>query len=336
MKNRKDVGVINPFVIVNDNGLNTSPLKRLAIIFNQLFIHDLSNPILKNNEFNKQSPEAIADLNWLLENEILVERNSADKVKIENTEYENLMAVSETHVKQIFNSLFDIDLDELLNSKNRKDYKNLLRNKIGSLKKLTKEDIKKKAETEEFKESVILAQMILTRMKCVELRELENLDALPILPIKISGNKDAVDKNDVFEIVINSLPIPSDSTPWEQILEFRNDADSYSKFLALRNWINETARGELSPIEIEQKLEYLLDQYRQHMKLHKIKTNTGLLETVVVTGGEVLGNLITFQWGKSAKALFALKNRKIALLEGELTAPGNEVAYIIKAQESFK
>lgn len=336
MSNRNDVGVINPFVLVNENGLNTSPLKRLAIAFNQLFIHDLSTPILKNKEFNKQNPEAIADLNWLLENGILIERNVTDKIKIENPEYENLMAVSETHVKQVVNSLFDIDLDELLNSKNKTDYKKLLRNKIDSLTKLTKEDLKKKAEIEEFKESVILAQMHLTRMKCIEIRELENLDALPILPIKISENKDAVDKNDVFEIVVNSLPIPNDSTPWEQILEFRANPDSYSKFLALRNWINETARGQLSPIEIEQKLEYLLDQYRQHMNLHKIKTNAGLLETIVVTGGEVLGNLITFQWGKSAKALFALKSRKIALLEGELTSPGNEVAYIIKAQESFK
>jgi hypothetical protein len=36
-----------------------------------------------------------------------------------------------------------------------------------------------------------------------------------------------------------------------------------------------------------------------------------------------------------AKNLFAFRERRIALLEGELTAPGSEVAYIVKANERF-
>lgn len=39
-----------------------------------------------------------------------------------------------------------------------------------------------------------------------------------------------------------------------------------------------------------------------------------------------------FKWGKAAQALFSLKRRGVALLE---TAPGNEVAYIVKARENF-
>lgn len=95
------------------------------------------------------------------------------------------------------------------------------------------------------------------------------------------------------------------------------------------------ARAELTPAEVEEKLEYLIDQYQQHMKLHRMKTNVGTLETVVTTSAEVLGDLFSFKWGKAAQALFALKRRQVALLEGELTAPGNEVAYIVKARERF-
>ena len=50
---------------------------------------------------------------------------------------------------------------------------------------------------------------------------------------------------------------------------------------------------------------------------------------------EFLGDLVSFKWGKAAEALFSLKRRRVALLEGELAAPGSEVAYIVKARETF-
>lgn len=95
------------------------------------------------------------------------------------------------------------------------------------------------------------------------------------------------------------------------------------------------ARAELTPAEVDEKLEYLIDQYQKHMKLHRMKTNVGTLETIVTMGAEVLGDLASFKWGKAAQALFSLKRREVALLEGELTSPGNEVAYIVKARETF-
>jgi hypothetical protein len=99
--------------------------------------------------------------------------------------------------------------------------------------------------------------------------------------------------------------------------------------------MSEVARAELTPAEVEEKLEYLIDQYQKHMLLHRMKTNVGTLETIVMTGAEMLGDLLSFKWGKAAQALFSLKKREVALLEGELTAPGNEVAYIVKARETF-
>lgn len=56
---------------------------------------------------------------------------------------------------------------------------------------------------------------------------------------------------------------------------------------------------------------------------------------VVMTGAEFLGDLVSFKWGKAAEALFSLRRRRVALLEGELTAPGSEVAYIVNARDTF-
>lgn len=181
------------------------------------------------------------------------------------------------------------------------------------------------------------AEIFRARRECIRLSVLHRIDAHLVTSLGdvLSKGSDS-DKHEVVKITLDSLPIPDDSTSWEQIIEYRNDPDSQSKFLSLRNWMSEVARDELTPAETEEKLEHLIDQYQQHMKLHRMKTNVGTLETIVTTSAEVLGDLVSFKWGKAVQALFALKRRKLALLEGELKSPGNQVAYIVKARETFK
>jgi hypothetical protein len=174
------------------------------------------------------------------------------------------------------------------------------------------------------------------RLHSVLLRDKKGIDAYPIIHRNLQSTENPqATKGDIIQIALNSLPIPDESTPWEQVIEYRSDPDSQSKFLALRHWMSEVARAELTPAEVEEKLEYLIDQYQQHMKLHRMKTNVGALETIVTTSLEVISDLLTIKWNKAAEALFSLKRRQVALLEGELTAPGSEVAYIVKARETF-
>src|SRR5207248_3213321 len=78
-------------------------------------------------------------------------------------------------------------------------------------------------------------------------------------------------KTTVLRIVLAGMPVPSDDTPWEQVFEFRADPMNRHSFLALRNWIAETARADLTPGEIAEKLEYLMSQYRRQMRLHELK-----------------------------------------------------------------
>lgn len=92
-------------------------------------------------------------------------------------------------------------------------------------------------------------------------------DAYPILPADICLPEDTSAKNEVIRIVLNALPVPDEQTSWEQIIEYRDDPDSQSKFLDLRNWMTEIARNELTPNEAEEKLEYLLSQ-RSSARFH--------------------------------------------------------------------
>lgn len=168
------------------------------------------------------------------------------------------------------------------------------------------------------------------------LREIKGVKAFPILALETNYlEKPEPEKADVISIVLNALPIPNESTSWEQILDYRNDSDAISNFLALRDWMNDVAKAKLSQDEIEDKLRYLIDRYQRYIKLHEMKVDTGVLETIVVASAEFLENLMKFKWGEIAKGLFSIRHRRIALIEGELTAPGNEIAYIVKTRNAF-
>lgn len=134
---------------------------------------------------------------------------------------------------------------------------------------------------------------------------------------------------------MRAVPGPMKETPIEQILEFRADEDARRAFARLRVWMSEMARGQLTSLEIAEKLQDLLSEYENFMRLHRIKTTTGTLETIVVTGLEIAENLVKFQWSKTAKSLFELTRNNVELLEGEQNARGREVAYIAMARERF-
>ena len=72
------------------------------------------------------------------------------------------------------------------------------------------------------------------------------------------------------------------------------------------------------------------------MKIHKMKANTETLEVMVKAPLEIVENLIKLKFSKIPEPLFALKKRQINLMEAELNAPGREMAYIIKARDTFQ
>lgn len=143
-------------------------------------------------------------------------------------------------------------------------------------------------------------------------------------------------KGSVAQIVINKLPLPNNETPWEQIIDYRNDPENQKSLLSLRRWIRKISTEDLSPVEIEEELEWLTNEFQSHMKIHKLKANTETLEVMIKTPFETIENLIKLKFSKIPEPLFALKKTQINLMEAELNAPGREMAYIIKTRDTFQ
>ncbi|MEM8721448.1 MAG: hypothetical protein AAGE84_19510 [Cyanobacteria bacterium P01_G01_bin.39] len=94
-------------------------------------------------------------------------------------------------------------------------------------------------------------------------------------------------------------------------------------------------KSNVSVVELEEELEYLLAEYESFMKLQKLKIETGAFQTILTTGGDMVENMIKLNFSKAAKSAFDLKRRKIALMELERKAPGREVSYIVNSQKKL-
>ena len=142
-------------------------------------------------------------------------------------------------------------------------------------------------------------------------------------------------KTEILEIVAKALPVPGDSHSLEDILGFRAGARVEGLTQGLRVWINEMASGKLTQVEVSDKLEDLVSRYERALKLERMQRDTGIIETLVVTTAEIAESLVKFQWSTAAKKLFEVRHRQIDLMKAEITLPGREVAYIVKARERF-
>jgi len=301
---------VREFIAVNDYAvlLRTADLKRQALMFDRVAVPFVKQ-VIDRGEY-KGFDGALGEVEWLVDKGIVFEpKLQPDVNRIRDTE-------EFIRLSQDYNDVIDY-LRGLANDPE-------------------KARAAWSAPVSPIVDTILTYFGIHARFVSLQLRVFDEMDAYPVLSAPIpQASSPSGKKGDVLHIGLNALPIPDGSTSWEQILEYRCDPDSRSKFLALRNWMSEVARDRLTPVEVEEKLEYLMDQYQQHMKLHRMKTNVGTLETIVITAAEVFGNLLSFKWGTAAKTLFSLKKRELELLEGELTAPGNEIAYIVKARQTF-
>lgn len=324
---REFVAVAHPIF-----AFNAGALKQQTLMFHRIAIPSLSGVLSADHEDTK---DIRRNLEWLIEVGIVFEPIQS-KVKVSSPDHETTLDLMREDGKRLIEVLFGFRMEELEDARGDET-------KIAEVQKKIQVDRLNLAfhgavfDPDKLVGHVSTLAANLTRLFSIELREANQLDAYPILPDQFASFEinHCSTKQDVVRIALTALPIPDDQVSWEQIIEYRSDPDSQDKFLDLRHWMTEVARGDIRPAEVEEKLEYLLSRYRRHMEVHKMKSNTTVFETVVVTTADVLGNLASFQWGKAAQGLFSFKHRRIDLLEGELKAEGSEVAYIMKARNVF-
>ena len=144
-----------------------------------------------------------------------------------------------------------------------------------------------------------------------------------------AGGSGATDP-EVSEVMIRSLPTPAPDTPLEALMDFRADEEARGALRRLRRWAGTAVEKGSTPTDLQEELEGLLDDYREVMRLHRMKHENGVLRTLV-TVANATGTLPAI-----AAGLLSLGSNRLALTEAELGAKGREVAYIPMVEERFR
>lgn len=167
-----------------------------------------------------------------------------------------------------------------------------------------------------------------------KLRYAYNANVIPFLSTDFEPFSERQEESNVLQIIFKNLPMPDESVPLEEILEFKNNFRK--KFVDINIWLNDemiSCGYDLPKIEL--KLEKLINDYKEYMQLQKMKVNSGAFESFVTIAANAPKNFLLINWGEIAKVGFILKHRRIALMEAEMNAPGRQIAYLIKTQEQF-
>lgn len=143
-------------------------------------------------------------------------------------------------------------------------------------------------------------------------------------------------KQKAYSIIHKLMPLPSDDTPWEKILEFKNDNDSQSKLFALKNWVNELPEN-MSTNEIEDKIKYLSNQYSESLKRHKISTRLVTFKTVINALPKGISELIRLRFDKAIEPFFDIAEQQVNFtkFKEREELKGNELAYISLTKREF-
>jgi hypothetical protein len=141
----------------------------------------------------------------------------------------------------------------------------------------------------------------------------------------------------ILDLVLSGIPQPTSETPWEAIIDWRNDEEAKIKFRRLKNWMNKVSeRKDLNLNHLQDEVSHLLDEYQQYMKIQDAKFSSGALRTIVTTAAEVCESLMKLKFKSLAEMPFKINDAHIAMQEAELKAPGRALAYIVDAQKKFK
>jgi hypothetical protein len=188
--------------------------------------------------------------------------------------------------------------------------------------------------------SLIFATDLLSRLVSLKVRSATKSDTVSLFPVfdivtPVLKTANESRSDNIISVVLDAMPIPDESTSWERILEFRQDADSRKKLIALRRWMRGVVKDSRSVTELTEELQHLIHEYEESLRFHKMKINLATVESIATATGDLPHELIKLKFSSLLKPFTIIGQRRAQLFEAEMTATGREVAYISKARKAF-
>jgi hypothetical protein len=174
---------------------------------------------------------------------------------------------------------------------------------------------------------------ILLRAECAKLNLSEDAQFFPLLQSSDSFDIDTK-KTTVLKFLYNKIPVPSDDTSLEEIIDFKKNTDTVQKYHKLIKWANDISKLEMTKSDIIDSYNDLYSDYVKQYDNYKMKTSFKVFEVLFgLTDSLMSGvdrNLAI------VGSMFKLWKEEVALIEAETKFSSREIAYIYKAENEFK
>jgi hypothetical protein len=183
----------------------------------------------------------------------------------------------------------------------------------------------------------------MNRMVAVKIPKDDGFDAVPVcelsFPDTLPGSKAFSGLgihifDDIATVTLSAMPVPDESCSWQDIIDFK--AENRDKKWAFRRFLETLATKRQTEAEIRDDIEWTLNEYRNAMKIHGMKSSQSFVDVFLITPLEILEDLVKFKWAKLAKGFLSVTRRQVDLMEAEMKAPGKECAYLFDAQQRFR
>jgi len=143
-------------------------------------------------------------------------------------------------------------------------------------------------------------------------------------------------KSKMLKVVLNKLPVLSSEIPIKEIISFKNEEKSQLQFFKLIHWINTLQKSNTSQAEFDDHLNYLIAEYENNLRLHKLKYSYSSLHTFIGVTAEILENVVQFKFKNAVDAVFNIQKNELSMLSEEKDLKGSETAYIISSRQNFE
>jgi len=316
--------------------MDEAALKQLSIMFDRIAMPPLA--FMNANTYETEETKKMRA--WLVATGILLELNfdSVSKgVSKEDRKTHELLKED----SNVFLNAYGTSVDEMLAARGDPEKMTEIKQRGAQV---TPESMFSSIDPDKLVEAMQRMISEVTRISTIGLRRVDKLDAYAVIAAEHSSlehEDNRSTRHDVLKFAFG-FPVPDEYVPWQQILEFRNDPESKNEFAMLKNCVSDIARGSLSPAHgdsnlnlINETLGYLLNRYRHQMDLHGLAIESKRMEVFVVTTSAIAAQFEGSSWRSVGQSVFAIEPRKLALLEGESTTAGSEVAYVIESRSVF-
>lgn len=295
------------FISLHPNRIrNFDILKNPYFLYDEVVVTDVDIFLKAHSSGPYARPKVAERLNYLLDKNIL---KSVPTITLEELN-------EQAEKSEVFSELY-IETDKVYEERERFYHKLLKANKKGLLKGEPEEYLRLNFEFEKIKEKLF-----------AEYYSIKTGDAYsPILENSYSTG--VLNQSSVVELIIAKFPVVELSEDWDKLAEFRSDDSTRIKYLRFREFTKKLASKNLTAIEVEEEIEYLVEEYKNHMSLANLKYNEGVIKGIFLTSLKFTENLIKLKLSSAFESLYSIKEKKVELLEARNSAPGKEISLLV-------